>query len=231
MKPYVAMVYALLAVWAAGCGSEPTTIREGRFETPEVDLPLQTVDVQRLVNEAPDGGTVTIPLGRYVLTKPLKINRRNNLHVAFTPGTQLRCTNTDQAVIAMEGCQGLTLSGVRARHVTPLETYNCHGPVISVLDSRAVRIGNCEINGCGAIGVSAQRSTLKITNCHIHHNTFNAFYFESCEEVSVIGNIIEDNANTFQAYRCGEILWSDNLVRNNGGYWEKPREPGLLLGK
>jgi hypothetical protein len=100
--------------------------------------------------------------------------------------------------------------------------------VVSVADSKPVRIENCELNGCGAIGVSARRSTISITNCHIHHNTFNAFYFESCKEVLVVGNIIEHNANTLQSYRCEEIIFSDNLVRDNGGYWQSARQPGLL---
>jgi hypothetical protein len=230
MKSCMAISFALFVIGISGCASESTAVREGRFETPEVDLPLQTADVQRLVDDAPDGGTVNIPMGRYVLSGPLTIRRRRNQRVAFTPGAQLRCANTDEAVIAIEDCQGLTLSGVRARHVKPLASYNCHGPVVSVSNSRDVRIENCELNGCGAIGVSARRSTLSITNCHVHHNTFNAFYFESCDEVSVIGNVIEYNANTFQAYRCGEILWSDNLVRDNGGYWETPHRPGLQTG-
>lgn len=225
MKPYIAIGFASLMVGMCGCA--PTAVREGRYETPEVDLPLRTIDLQQRVDGTPDGETVRVPLGRYELARPLNVNRRNNLHLAFAPGTQLRCGDTDQAVIAVKGSGGVTISGVRARHVTPRTEYNCHGPVISVQDSRAVRVENCELNGCGAIGVSARQSSLTITNCHIHHNTFNAFYFESCEDVSVVGNIIENNANTFQAYRCGEILWSDNLVRNNGGYWEKSRQPGL----
>lgn len=228
MKPYITIALAMLPVWVFGCASEPTML-EGRYEAPEVDLPLQTADVQRLVDAAPDGGTVTIPLGRYVLSKPLEIHQRRKLHIAFTPGTQLRGENTDDEVIVIEDCQEVTLSGVRARHVKPLPEYNCHGSVITVKDSRGIRIENCELNGCGAIGVYARQSTISIINCHVHHNTFNAFYFSSCEDASVIGNIIENNANTLQADRCGEILWSDNLVRNNGGYWQESRKPGLIL--
>ena len=201
---------------------------DGRYPTPEVDLPLKDINLQQLVNEAPDGSVVAIPLGRYVLSKSLTIARRKKLHLAFAPGTQLRVTDTDTAVILIEDCHDLKISGVRARHVEPLPEYECHGAVLSIHDSTNVVIDNCELNGCGAIGVSARKSTLSVMNCHIHHNSFNALYFSECEAL-VVGNIIEHNASTFQAYKCGEIIWSDNLIQNNGGYWRETRKPGLRL--
>ena len=169
---------------------------------------------------------VEVPLGRYPLSTSLTIVGRKDLHIAFTPGTQVRVENTDAAVIAIEGCKGLKISGVRARHAMSLPEYECQGPVVSIRNSTDVRIDNSELNGCGAVGVSASKSTLSVTNCHIHNNTRTAFYFDSCE-VSVVGNIIERNANTLQSRRCEEIVWFDNFVQNNGGYWHKPRKPGL----
>ncbi|MBN1553878.1 MAG: right-handed parallel beta-helix repeat-containing protein [Phycisphaerae bacterium] len=227
MKLYIALVVVLSAVILGGCASPETDVQGGRFEIPEKDLPPRSADLQKIINDAPDHGVVVIPLGRYELSSPLTIQGRKNLHIAFTPGTQVRGTNVNEAVVSILDSQDITLTGIRARHVKPLPTYNCHGPVLQIKDSRNVRVENCELNGCGAIGVSARSSTLTIRNCHVHHNTFNAFYFNSCDEVSVIGNIIENNANTIQAYRCGEILCSDNLVRDNGGYWEESREPGI----
>jgi len=209
--------------------TEATVIADGRFTGPEEDLPPGKVNLQRLLNKAPDGGVVEIPLGRYELATSLTIARRKNLHLAFAPGSQLRCSNTDAAVIKIESCRSLKISGVRARHVKPLPTYECHGPVVSIRASQDIHIDNCELNGCGAVGVTAGDSTLKVTNCHIHDNTWNAFYLTSCK-ATVIGNLIERNANTLQAHRCEEIMWSDNFVRDNGGYWCKPRKPGLRPG-
>ncbi|MBN1942507.1 MAG: right-handed parallel beta-helix repeat-containing protein [Phycisphaerae bacterium] len=229
MKLCILIFAGLFAVMSAGCDSNPVTLQEGRFETPEKDLSLQAMDLQRFVDDAPDGGVVVIPLGRYELAEPLRLTGRRNLRLAFEPGTQLRGLDTNAAVVAITDSQGVTVTGLRARHEKPLASYNCHGPVISVQDSRDVRIENCELNGCGAIGVSAVRSTLSIVNCHVHHNTFNAFYFSSCQEVTVVGNLVEHNANTFQAYRCGEILWSDNLIRDNGGYWQPACQPGIRI--
>jgi parallel beta-helix repeat protein len=161
----------------------------------------------------------------------LTIAGRNNLHVAFVPGTQVRVEDTAVAVIVIEDCKNVKVSGVRVRHVKPLPEYRCHGEVVLVTGSDNIRVENCELNGCGAIGVKAVQSSAGIANCHIHHNTFNAIYLHSCVGISVIGNIIEDNGNTLQAEgKSGDILWSDNLVRDNGGYWQETRKPGLRSG-
>lgn len=227
MKKSATVATLFPVLFLAGCASPPGGVRDGRFEAPEKNLSLQETDLQRLVDKATDGSVVKIPLGRYRLSRPLKIAHRSDVHISFAPGTQVRGVDPHKAVVVIEHCRNVTLSGVRARHVNPLPDYHCHGPVVYVESSSGIRIENCELNGCGAIGVSANRSSLTIANCHIHHNTFNAFYFSKCEDVKVLGNIIENNANTFQAYRCGEMEFSDNLLRNNGGYWHEPHRPGI----
>lgn len=217
----------LLLVAVTGC-TGVGVMQQGRFTGPEVDLPLRDADLQRLVNEAPDGGVLEVPLGRYVLSQPLTIAGRKDLHIAFTPGTQLQVTDPDAHVIVIDGCNRVRISGVRARHVTPLTEYNCHGSVLLVRDSKDIMVFNSELNGCGAIGVNARNvQKLTVVNCHIHSNTFNGLYLDSCEEVAVIGNIVENNANAVTTYKCGEVIMSDNLIHSNGGYWHEARRPGL----
>ncbi|MCG3178316.1 MAG: hypothetical protein BIFFINMI_00642 [Phycisphaerae bacterium] len=228
MRKQLTVLAGILFITAAVSGCAEVAIQGGRFAGPEVDLPDSDLNLQRLINEAKDGGVVEVPLGCYVLTKPLTIARRNDLHIAFAPGTQVRVANTDLHVIEMTDCQKVRISGVRARHVTPLAEYNCHGSVVLVRDSKDVMIFNCELNGCGAIGVNARNvQKLQVINCHIHHNTFNGLYLDTCDNVELIGNIIEDNANSLTTYKCGEVILSDNLVHRNGGYWHEALRPGL----
>ncbi|MCG3179426.1 MAG: hypothetical protein BIFFINMI_01761 [Phycisphaerae bacterium] len=223
-------------VWLGGCGQAASGgaaagTWDGRFATPEKDLPAGQLDLQKLINETKDGGVAMVPLGRYVLAKPLTVARRKQLHISFAPGTQVRIADTDACVILIDGCEKVKVSGCRARHVKPLPEYECNAPVLTVTKSSRVVIENCELNGCGAMGISASDvKNLKVANCHIHHNTFNALGLYNCDEVLVVGNIIEDNANLLQSDNCKDLSWSDNLIRNNGGYWRKARAPGLLPG-
>jgi hypothetical protein len=220
------IVSMVAVIMLTGCGPEAGLIEGGRYASPEIDLPLQKLDLQRLIDEAPDNSVVDIPLGRYVLSETLRIQGRRGLRIVFARGAQLRCTDVNATVISIAGCHDVEVSGVRARHVEPLAGYMCHGAVVRIDDSADVRIDNCELNGCGAVGVSAHNSIVRITNCHIHSNSFNAIYLDECQ-VDIIGNIIENNANTLQAHRCDQIVWSDNIVRNNGGYWIEPVQPGV----
>jgi hypothetical protein len=224
-----------LALVTVGCGepdpNAPAKVnpRNRQASGPQEDLPVRKINLQRLVNEAADGTVVEIPSGRYLLSSPLTLARRKNLHLAFHPGTQVRLADVNADIIVIDDCRNIRITGVHARHLKPLKEYQCHGSVLRINNSRNVRIENCELNGCGAVGVMAKQSSLSIFNCHIHHNTWNAIYLYSCPEAVVVGNLIEDNANTLQASgQNGEIDFSDNLVRRNGGYWRKPRKPGLL---
>lgn len=227
MRNYcTAAAFIVLTAALAGCTHH--VAGQGRFPGREVDLPLSKVDLQSLLDRARDGATVQPPLGRYVLSRPLTIAQRKNLHIAFAPGTQVRVASTDLNVIEVTDCQAVRISGCRARHVAPLAEYNCHGAVLRIHNSKGVQIDNCELNGCGAIGITANGvQELAVTNCHIHHNTFNGLYLNACDEVSIVGSIIEDNANSVTTYKCGEVIMSDNLIQRNGGYWQKARSPGL----
>lgn len=110
-----------------------------------------------------------------------------------------------------------------------MEEYECHGAVLRIKDSEYVKIINCELNGCGAIGVAGYNSkNIIVRNCFIHHNSFNAFYFQGCAKVIIQSSIIEDNANFIQMYDIESLEMRDNVLRRNGGYWsESDPNPGL----
>jgi hypothetical protein len=203
-----------------------TGIECGHYVRTNRPLPLNPINLQKLVNDAPDSTQLSPPYGRYILSTPLVISGKEDTVFAFVPGTQIHIADTDSNVIDIVNCRNITVSGVRARHQNPLSEYECHGAVVSIRNSTNVHIDGSELNGCGAVGIIAATSKIKVTNCHIHSNTFSAVYLDSCS-ASFIANIIEDNANGIQAYDCSEILWSDNLVRNNGGYWSEASEPGV----
>lgn len=226
VKPGVAVMITLILIFVSGCSSPSSVVQEGRFGTPESDLPLQDIDLQRLVDTTPDGGTVKIPFGRYVLEKALVVARRKNLYLEFVPGTQLRAQNTSTDVIDIMDCDRICISGVRARHEKLFPEFTCSGSVVHIWNSADIYIVNCELNGCGSFGVMAQKASLHITHCYIHSNKLDAFYFVSCEAY-VIANMIERNANLIRLFDSRLAMY-DNLIQENGGRWEPLQNPGLL---
>lgn len=208
---------AVMAVFTAGGD-------KGRKGMPDA-APADAIDLQALVDQAPDGGTVVIPSGRHLLARGLVVQGRKSLTIRGDRNSAVRVSDVMQNVIAIAESEGIRLENLSLSHVSPLKDYQCHGAVVHVTDSARVTVENCELNGCGAEGVYAVGvKDLTVKRCHIHHNTFNAFYLDRCNKVLVQANLVEDNANFMNLHNTDDLDMSDNVTRNNGGYW-RPAMP------
>ncbi|MBI4833489.1 MAG: right-handed parallel beta-helix repeat-containing protein [Planctomycetes bacterium] len=222
MKKNMTVFICLALVLLIGC----TGTKEKGFpgNPPKADL-----NIQRLIDNAKDGDVVDIPYGRYILKEGLKVKNRINLKILCQKGTQIFVDDVNEAIISIENSRDILLENAHLRHLKPLEEYECHGGVVVIRESSKTVISNCDLNGCGAIGVHAEGSnSVTIEHCYIHDNTFTAFYINNCDDVKIRGNIIEDNAGFLNLYKIGNMEMSDNLIQRNGGYWgKKELTPGL----
>jgi hypothetical protein len=185
-------------------------------------LPVGKFDIQELVDRTQDGRIVHIPRARYVLYKNLLLRRREDLTIRCQPGTQILVSDVKENVLTIDRCKRIEIEGAHLRHLKPLKEYECHGAVIGIKESIGVTITDCELDGCGAIGVSARDSgELTVDHCHVRNNTFTAFYPHGCDKVKITSSIIRDNGNLVQLYEIRELDMHDNVIERNGGYWEK----------
>jgi len=191
-------------------------------------LPVGKLDIQELVDKTQDGRIVHIPRARYILRKSLLLRRREDLTIRCQPGTQILVSDVEQNVLTIDRCKRIEIEGTHLRHLKPLKAYECHGAVIGIKESTGVTITDCELDGCGAIGVSARDSSeLTVDHCHVHNNTFTAFYLHGCGKVKITSSVIRDNGNLVQVYETRDLGMHDNIIERNGGYWEKMRaKPG-----
>jgi parallel beta-helix repeat protein len=194
MKNLAVAALLICVLDLSGCVSPPT--RSGWSRPPG-----GTLDLQELLDGAMDGSTVTIPFGEYVLSKGLVVQGRKNLVLTSRPGTRILVTDTNADVLSILESSGIRVANLYLRHCDPLEEYRCHGVVIRVRDSNDTVVQNCELKGCGAVGVSGWNSkNILVRNCLVQHNTFNAFYFQSCGDVKIQSTVAEDNGNFIQMY-------------------------------
>ena len=224
MRRIFSSVLLVTAFFAFGCSTVP-------FCSSQKKPPRRSLDIQRVLDNARDGSTVTIPFGEYCLSDGLVIRDRKNLIITSQSGTRILVKDVKADVVSILQSEEISINNLHLRHVNPLEEYQCHGAVIRVKDSNDILIRNCELNGCGAIGVSSWSSkNIIIRNCHIHHNTFNAFYFQSCADMKIQSSVAEDNGNFIQMYNTRSLEMRDNVIRRNGGYWKgRPdHSPGLM---
>ena len=222
----IAFLLLTCTVLIAGC-SYAYVPYESREKYP---VSQRTDNLQTLIDETPDHQTLRITKGSYIINKGLMIKGRVGLSVIAEPGTMILLTDLDQDVLTIADSKEIRLYNVLLKHVTPLKTYKCHGSVVRIDNAQDITIANSELNGCGAVGISAQKTkNLTIEHCYIHNNTFNALYLSNIQGVNLWSNVIVDNANAMQLYDVSDMQMSDNILERNTGYWRTPIHPAGLL--
>jgi len=185
------------------------------------------VRLQDLIDKAPDGSTLKVPAARYVSAKGVVVEGRRGLKIVCEPGTEVLVEDVNAHVLSFQNCSDVRIEGALLRHVKPRKEYACHGAVVRADGCNGLTIAECELNGCGAVGLSAWRCrNVAVTHCCIRENSFTAFYLDHCETVKITANVIADNRSLLAAHTCDDVEMYDNAIRRNGGYWEK-RDPAL----
>ncbi len=194
-------VFFVFAVHAASVGNDTMLTTPRTAEKPQAAKPvfLDGQRIQAMIDHAHNGDVLRIPPGVYVMDTPLKMEKKSDLTL-LCKGVHLKTRDLMAPVFIIKDSENINIIDGHFQHLEPLGEYQCDGPVFSIANTKAIRIMGTEINGCGAIGISANRSNdLMVYQCEIHHNTFTAFYLTSCKKVEIFDNLIHHN---------GQSLWS-----------------------
>ena len=158
MEPCVVMVLTAL-MGGFGCREGvPLVAPPAARPIPEPEREVADVDLQALIDQTGDGGEVRLAPVRYVLAEGLRIDGRRRLTLRGAAGTQIMVNNVNADVVRIRNSADIRISDLLLRHVEPLREYDCHGDVVAIVDSRDIAVVNGELNGCGAIGLSAWNS-------------------------------------------------------------------------
>lgn len=176
--------------------------------------PRKNLDIQAILDDAPDGSILTLDYGEYVFDEGLTLDDKQNLTITAPAGTRILCSDVMEDVLTLDGCDSVRIENLSLSHEKPLGAYECDGACLRVSDSRDVEVRGCELSGCGAFGIAGNDvARLMVKGCHIHDNTFSAFYFDGCEDVLVSGNRIVGNAELVTQYSCDRINVEDNRLK------------------
>ena len=96
-------------------------------------------------------------------------------------------------VLHFDSCDGLVLNDLTCGHTR--EPGACSGGVIRIENTDKATISDCDLYGCGIIGVDAFKcSELTVTDCDIYECSLNAVTVNSCRDVRLLDCDI---------YKCG----------------------------
>ncbi|MBN1413248.1 MAG: right-handed parallel beta-helix repeat-containing protein [Spirochaetales bacterium] len=173
------------------------------------------------LEELKDGDTLIINEGIYRFADSLEIKALKGVTIKGEGEVWILCRDVYQDVLFISECEKLTIKNLHLRHEEPLDDYECQGAVISIFKSDDIRLFQCEMNGCGAIGVSVYNSNnVIVENCLIHQNSFTAFYVSAVKNMLIRGNKVMNNGSYIERWDTEDLAVFDNKNENNNGYGE-----------
>ena len=111
-------------------------------------------------------------------------------------------------VLHFDNCDGLVMNDLTCGHTR--EPGVCSGGVIRIENTESARINDCELYGCGIIGVDAHRcSGLYVTDCDIYECSLNAVAANGCRDIRI---------SDCDIYKCGQSWGSLFDVGSTTGF-------------
>ncbi|MBN2587430.1 MAG: right-handed parallel beta-helix repeat-containing protein [Candidatus Fermentibacteraceae bacterium] len=212
------MMFAVLM--SAMASAATLTVGEGlEYEDPHDALAL----VQ-------DGDTVLILAGTYEFDQSLELWGRKDVAVIGGEGAVLVCNSRTENVMWIVNSDRVTVSGLRATHTMPEAEERCYGNVFAIDSCDSVTVMNCDICGCGAIGVyTFNCGDVFLRNNFIHDNTLWAVQYEGqnllAEDSGIPGLTMEGNTIVNNGGRRTDMVLSKGTstgelvdITNDGGY-------------
>lgn len=176
-------------------GAATLTVGEGeQFATP-----------QQAVDAVADGDTILIRAGTYEFNDSIELWGHNDIWILGEEGSKLICDSEIDNVMWIINCDRITISGLSATHTEPTEDERCYGNVFGIDGCDDITIENCEINGCGTIGVYTNLvDGIVLRNNFIHDNTLWAVQHEG-------------NNLLLEKHYIDGLIMEGNTILNNGG--------------
>ncbi|MDH4128282.1 MAG: right-handed parallel beta-helix repeat-containing protein [Spirochaetota bacterium] len=175
-------------------------------------------NIQSAVNKATSGDTIILKSGAHIIKTNLEIKSKSNLSIKGEKGAKIICDNTDSPVISIYSSKDINISNIFATHKEPEKVqYACAGSVIEISEcSGIINITNCDLNGCGTIGVAVYSANIvNIKDCFIHNNSDSGVTGYEAKQISVENSIlVNNNGKPFVEEGKTKINKKNNIIKN-----------------
>lgn len=187
-------------------------------------------DLQSAINNAPDGAVIEIDPGQYISENNIEIKGKFNLILRGSTGSEIITSSKWSDVLSITESENITLENLTLRHDIPVDDY-CSGMVINLFQVKDIKVLNCDVNGCGWLGIYGYRlDGLTVKDSYFHDNFEFAMAFdgegkniliENCRIDQNGGGVSPDWSQDIQS-DSSPVSWI-KLVNN---YWGSNPRPG-----
>ncbi|MBR1969628.1 MAG: right-handed parallel beta-helix repeat-containing protein [Clostridia bacterium] len=119
-------------------------------------------------------------------------------------------------VLRFEKCGKITLSGLTIGHTTSLEEYECEGSVVRFNICDSIKVENCNLYGCGAVGIFGDGvKYLNVSGGRIYDCTYSGIWLYNSSAI-VNGTEFSDSVHFggFLRIDSSVIKCADCIIRN-----------------
>lgn len=143
-----------------------------------VSSKMSPFEIQEVIEKAAPGQTIIFSPGTYRLRQSLIVRNKNGLTLRAKGAVTLICNSRYDNVISIHNSKFVELIGLHLTHLNPGDGSTCVGHVVFVSSSLRTTIRNCDLDGCGAIGIYAYTNDVRVSHTHIHSCSVRPIEFE-----------------------------------------------------
>lgn len=199
-------------------------------------LTLDVANIDQLVDAVGPNRVIRLAPGDYNLSK---VRESSNEFMSIEPefdgpqlvlqklrNTEFCCDGPEPAHLYVEprytyplylsDCEGVRLRNLRFGH-SP-EAGQCVGGVVRISQSKTVDLNECDLYGCGTVGLLLQNSeSVVVSNCVVRDCNDSFATIEKCRDVMLHHCTLRNNAvsNGFVITDSDNVRMADTVIRDN----------------
>ena len=169
--------------------------------------------IQYMINSARQNQVVSIPEGVHVISKPITVNKKVNITIQGTLSSSLVLNDIHQPVFIINNSSNIVIQRLSLGH-EPTIKGDHDSEVVRINKGNNIYVNSCEISGEAAIGLKAVGvKSLTISSCFIHDNSWFAFSFKDCDNVTIENSQLIDNQEVMYK-RSSTVALHSNVIKD-----------------
>ena len=169
--------------------------------------------IQYMINSAKQNQVVSIPEGIHIISRPILIEKKVNITIQGILSSGIILNDIHQPVFIINNSSNIVLQRLSLGHEPTIKGEH-DSEVVRINNGNNIYVNSCEISGDAAIGLKAVGvKSLTISSCFVHDNSWFAFSFQKCDNVTIENSQLIDNQEVMYK-RSSSVALHSNIIKD-----------------